>query len=688
MILAFTPEDISKKRDAAESFISSLVDDFRNKRWTRILSLAGVLSILFLNPIAISIGLNFLHLKPPNWGTSPSYLYVWLIVTSSFFVSAFIVVLLTKKWQEPGTEATTISIIKGLLPYTKEDAEWFAKLQRQDILHECMNFCLGSDSSLGILSGESGAGKTSFLQAGLSPNLEKQGQCPYYVKFTDSPPLDTIRQSLSLTAEEPTSEDSQSLINLLRRAIQDDGRPVVLILDQFEQFFAHNKTKPSRKLFIQQMAEWNKQRGSLPIKILISIRGDFADRLTEFQKEMEYTLTLHSNLRLEKFEPREAASVIGVIAREAKIELDEDFVKEMTKHELANREDGTVSPVDIQIFSWMIDGQKSSEERAFNRKAFQKLGGVEGLLERFLNRALNARETDARRQSAIKVMLALTDQNVRAGALSLKNLKEKLKEVVPDSDIEEAVSWLARGEVRLITSIQQKNVMLYELAHERLIPSLRRLTFKEITDVEKAQQNLDRRVNEWIGNNRSQRYLLTLREWRTIKRYSALIILGPQKDQKKEFVSLSKRRFVKLGVSYTAISFLGLGGYVGYRSYERSRDRQMHYAKTRLTSLLRVVTDPDATKDAALLLDSIGAEDKELSDAIWKSINRRTINNRLKVLSPVVKAYGQLGQWKKEVELFKQLPRSVELPIDERVVLFASVAKAYCELGQLKESLD
>jgi hypothetical protein len=141
-ILALTPEDINKKREEAESFINSVVDDFRNKRWGRILLLAGVLIFVFLNPIAIPTGFIFLKLKPPEWKTPSSYIYIWLFITALLFIDAFIVTLLTKKRQGAETGSTT-SIIKGLLPYTstKEDAEWFAKLQRGNILHECINFC-------------------------------------------------------------------------------------------------------------------------------------------------------------------------------------------------------------------------------------------------------------------------------------------------------------------------------------------------------------------------------------------------------------------------------------------------------------------------------------------------------------------------------------------------------------------
>lgn len=393
------------------------------------------------------------------------------------------------------------------------------------------------------------------------------------------------------------------------------------------------------------MAEWHIRGRSLPVKILVSIRGDFADLLTEFQREMGYTLTPHNKFRLEKFEPQEAADVIGVIAREAKIEFDESFVQELSRHELADREDGTVSPVDVQILSWMIDGQKGSEERAFNRGAFQKLGGVEGLLERFLNKALNARETEARRQAAIKVMLALTDQNVRAGPLSLKDLKGRLKGVITDRSIEEAVSWLARSEVRLVTQVQEKNVTLYELAHERVIPPLRRLAFKEISDVEEAQLTLDRRVNEWIGNNRARRYLLTFREWPSIKRNWALITISSQKKQKEEFVALSRRRFVSIGLSFAAALVLVFGGYAGYLWYEGRPETRIRHAQERLGELLDRNKNFNSVIRASLLLPVLEAEkEQELSSKMWHQLSSLDPASLSSSLAWLARIYGKCGK--------------------------------------------
>ena len=50
----------------------------------------------------------------------------------------------------------------------------------------------------------------------------------------------------------------------------------------------------------------------------------------------------------------------------------------------------------------MIERQDTDDLRAFNRVAFQKFGGVEGLLTRFLDRALAARVTPAQRQRPLR----------------------------------------------------------------------------------------------------------------------------------------------------------------------------------------------------------------------------------------------------------------------------------------------
>src|SRR5262249_26215169 len=151
-------------------------------------------------------------------------------------------------------------------------------------------------------------------------------------------------------------------------------------------------------------------------------------------------------------------------------------------------------PVDIQILAWIITLKSAGEERAFTRRAFQKLGGVERLMERFLTLTLEARLAPSQRQAATKVLLALTDldRNTRAGALTFDELRRNLRGYVSETELREAVRWLTSGDVRLAVSVKRDDVERYELAHELLIPALRRIASKKLTEADRANLLLDR----------------------------------------------------------------------------------------------------------------------------------------------------------------------------------------------------
>ncbi|MCG8361870.1 MAG: hypothetical protein MJA27_00895, partial [Pseudanabaenales cyanobacterium] len=222
----------------------------------------------------------------------------------------------------------------------------------------------------------------------------------------------------------------------------------------------------------------------------------------------------------------------------------------------------------MQILAWMIERQNAAELRAFNREAFQKFGGVEGLLTRFLDQVLAARLTPAQRQATVKVLLALTDldSQVRAGVLTVANLQTKLKGTVKPEEVTEATHWLARGDVRLITPVKQNAAIGYELAHERLIPALMRLAGKELSVADKANQLLDRRVNEWLGNQCNRRYLFGLWELWLLKRQRPYLVWGAKRRQKEKLLRLSWRWVYQVGATFIVITVV-TGGLSSWLSF-------------------------------------------------------------------------------------------------------------------------
>ncbi|MDB9527471.1 hypothetical protein PN498_15845 [Oscillatoria sp. CS-180] len=556
-------ETVKQTTEAVANFIRWIAELIRQRNLFMLLVLTGVV---------LSLAGLFFRETLSHWLPEEQQDSIWAsvsLIAILMFTGALIVAVVTmpRRIRHNTVEVVERKAIKGLRPFNEEDAEIFRRLQRNHALRECLEAITSPHFRIGVLIGESGSGKTSFLQAGLLPQLNQVSKSyrGIYVRFSDQEPIETIRRSISEQLEIPMdwlvsmSSGSREILTILQQATEATEMPVLLIFDQFEQFFAHFPRKPDRAEFIQALAAWYQYPKSLAVKILVSIRSDLYYQLYEVQEALGYSLGPQDIVHLEKFEPEAAVHILEVIAETENLRFDRRFVVDLATEELVNSEGGLISPVDLQILAWMIERQKTSEMRAFNREAFQKFGGVEGLLTRYLDRTLATLALPAKRQAVVKVLLQLTDleRQVRAEVQTLPDLQRQLQGDVKAQDVEDAVHWLVLSSVRLITPVERQQQYGYELAHERLIPALMRQIGQELTSADKARRLLDRRVNEWLGSNCSSRYLLNWSELRLLARNRSYVIFGAKRLQKEKLIRLSRQRLRRFGIFITT-SFVAL----------------------------------------------------------------------------------------------------------------------------------
>ncbi|PZU96056.1 MAG: hypothetical protein DCF32_22105 [Leptolyngbya sp.] len=269
---------IKQTTDAVAEFIVWVVALFQRNDWFKLLVLAGVVLALLG-----TVFKGFLeNLWPGDATPNALWISLWTAVVL-FLLGAFVVALVKRPRpdREAAADTKERKAIKGLRPFGPEDVEIFAQLQRQTSLRECLETITSPDYKFGILMGESGCGKTSFLQAGLWPKLQEAdcGHRGILVRFSDQDPLHTIRKALADQLEIPLDWLGLPFDELLLQAVSNAGKPIVLLCDQFEQFFVHYKRKEDREPFIQALTAWYNTPALNQVKLLVSVRADLLHEL-------------------------------------------------------------------------------------------------------------------------------------------------------------------------------------------------------------------------------------------------------------------------------------------------------------------------------------------------------------------------------------------------------------------------
>ncbi len=210
-------------------------------------------------------------------------------------------------------------------------------------------FGLVKTRPLVVLFSKSGLGKSSLINAGLSPKLENENFMPITVRFqnTDSTPLEILNKVLDpfidreMLKKFAPNNSEQQLWHKFKSCKSPDGQIPVFVFDQFEEFFNHPAT--ARLSFASQLADLvefrlpenelaklqaipRSQRTAeqmawfTPVesKFLIAIRSD---RLSELN---EMSVALPSVLQ-SRFELKALNSAKATRAIEAPAQLDGDF---------------------------------------------------------------------------------------------------------------------------------------------------------------------------------------------------------------------------------------------------------------------------------------------------------------------------------------------------------------------------
>lgn len=293
-------------------------------------------------------------------------------------------------------------LFRGPRPYRSQNGEVLPG--RQADIDECWRQ-LQSESFM-ILEGESGCGKSSLVHAALLPKAKEK----YLVRDVRvaEDPFGKLFCALRQEAFKPLDQavDERTLIELIIKISQTNEaentltgstKPLLLIIDQFEELFAtvRNEGRNSFLLMLKNAIDEGK------LRLLIVIRSDYIDLLMSACRELDQeqqALKIGNYYTLRAFNEAQAEAVLDEILTPIKTEnliqeqIIEDFsqalVLELLRPPRDKRlhvsEGKTVLPVELQMIGMIIENMGTEN---FSPAGLRKLGGKAGLLRIYLEDA-------------------------------------------------------------------------------------------------------------------------------------------------------------------------------------------------------------------------------------------------------------------------------------------------------------
>ena len=269
---------------------------------------------------------------------------------------------------------------KGHLEYRLSDAEIFFGRSKA-IATVLGNLQRGP---LTILHAESGAGKTSLLQAGISPRLIAAGHLPVYLRpYNVEPSLALKRVFLPDLSATPLLATAP-LHDFLRQAdgLLGEQCNLYIFLDQFEEFFTHLE-EPARAEFIRELAECLNDE-ALKVRWVLSMRTEFFGNLANFRPRIRNPF--ENDFRLNRLTRAEAHEVVVEPAKRRSVTYEAGLV-ETILDDLGTGAD-EVPPPQIQLVCSVLYEELPAGSTQITRALYEAQGGAGGILRGHLDRVM------------------------------------------------------------------------------------------------------------------------------------------------------------------------------------------------------------------------------------------------------------------------------------------------------------
>jgi len=535
----------------------------------------------------------------------------------------------------------------GLSAFQESDADRFFG-RGADVLQVVTRL---RDQPMAAVVGASGVGKSSFVRAGLVPALRASPErwevlvirpgreplqslatiiLPFVTNGNDAPSVDGHPELVRKLRESPGH-----LGAVLRGRAAARRQQLLLIVDQLEELYTLVPDERQRRAFTACLSG-AADDAAAPLRVLVSIRSDFIDRVAEDRRFLD---DLVRGIHFLQPLPREAL-------REA---LEAPIVQQGYRFEtdalLAEMVDSlAATPGSLPLLQFA--GSKLWEARDERRKvltadSYRQMGGISGVLAQHADRVVDALPRSLRASVRGVFQRLVTADGTRA----IVDVAELPGLTADAGEARALVEHLAQARLVVVQNRAEEESATVELVHESLIsgwPMLRRWLEEGREDAAFREQ-LRAAAKQWEARDKPQGLLWRgdameeARLWRTRHR-------DPLPDREQAFLEAvvqlgtraqRLRRGAVIG-TFALLSAIVAGGSIAFvkvqaskrdaleqadvASREATRARQ---AEDRVRDQLDVIKREQSAKAAAETAVARGKQDLSAANADLEKALRR-----------------------------------------------------------------
>ena len=383
---------------------------------------------------------------------------------------------------------------QGLIPYEADDALFFFGREKETRLIAANLFA----SPLTLLYGASGVGKSSILRAGVINHLRARDDVLVVEFHTwQTEPLGDLQAAIAEAVASANGQgvppaDSTSLAEYLAACAARLDRRLMVILDQFEEYFLYH---PQDDAFAQEFPTAVMQADA-PVSFLIAIREDALAKLDRFEGRIP--ILFDNYLRIEHLDRKAARAAITepikqynhLHAQDAEqIAIEPKLVEAVLEQVetgqviLGEAGRGVVKgqAIDAQIetpylqlvMTRLWDEELRAGSHILRLETMDRLGGAERIVRTHLDAVMSTLLPDEQEIAASVFHYLVTPSGTKI-AHTVSDLAEYAQ--LPQMQLSLVLEKLCRGDVRILRPVaplpDQPTKLRYEIFHDVLAPAI------------------------------------------------------------------------------------------------------------------------------------------------------------------------------------------------------------------------